>query len=67
MRGAQHVALVEEKNYKYKNLVGKLEKKRPLGRPGHRWKDNIKADIRQVEMICTGFIWLRIETSGGIL
>jgi hypothetical protein len=25
-----------------KVLVGKLEGKRPLGRPKHRWKDNIK-------------------------
>jgi hypothetical protein len=23
-------------------LVGKPERKRPFGRPGHRWKDNIK-------------------------
>ena len=29
-------------------LVGKLEGKRPLGRPRHRWKDNIKTDLREV-------------------
>jgi len=29
-------------------LVGKPEGKRPLGRPKHRWEDNIKMDLREV-------------------
>jgi hypothetical protein len=29
----------------YRNLVGKLEVKRPLGRHIRRWEDNIKADL----------------------
>ena len=29
-------------------LVGKPEGKRPLGRPGHRWGDNIKMDLQEV-------------------
>jgi hypothetical protein len=29
-------------------LVGKLEGKRPLGRPRHRWVDNIKMDLREI-------------------
>jgi hypothetical protein len=32
----------------YRGLVGKHEGKRPLGRPRHRWKDNIKMDLREV-------------------
>jgi hypothetical protein len=28
-------------------LVGKLEESRPLGRPKHRWVDNIKNDLRE--------------------
>jgi hypothetical protein len=28
--------------------VGKPEKKRPLGRPRHRWVDNIKMDLREI-------------------
>jgi hypothetical protein len=28
--------------------VGKPEGKRPLGRPRHRWVDNIKMDIRAI-------------------
>jgi hypothetical protein len=27
--------------------VGKLEEKRPLGKPKHRWVDNIKIDLRE--------------------
>jgi hypothetical protein len=26
----------------YKDLVGKPERKRPLGTPGHKWEDDIK-------------------------
>ena len=29
-------------------LVWKPEGKRPLGRPRHRWEDNIKMDLREV-------------------
>ena len=29
-------------------LVGKLEGKRPLGRPRRRWEDNIKIDLQEV-------------------
>jgi hypothetical protein len=31
-----------------KILVGKPERKRPLGRPRHRWVDNIKIDLREI-------------------
>ena len=29
-------------------LVGKPERKRPLGRPRRRWEDNIKIDLQEV-------------------
>jgi len=29
-------------------LVGKPEEKRPLGRPKHKWEDNIKIDLQEV-------------------
>jgi hypothetical protein len=32
----------------YRVLVGKLEGKRPLERPRHRWEDNIKMDLQEV-------------------
>jgi hypothetical protein len=32
----------------YRILVGKSERKRPLGRPRPRWVNNIKLDIREI-------------------
>jgi hypothetical protein len=32
----------------YMTFVGKLEGKRPLGRPRCRWVDNIKIDLREI-------------------
>ena len=52
----------------YSVLVGKPEGKRPLGRPGRRWQDNIKLDLQEVELgAWTGSSWLRIRTGGGPL
>jgi hypothetical protein len=49
--------------------IGKPEGKRPLGRPRHRWEDNIKMDLREREdgVVWTGLILLRIGNSGGLL
>jgi hypothetical protein len=38
-----------EKRNAYRILVGKPERKRPLGRPRRRWVDNIKMDFREIE------------------
>jgi hypothetical protein len=38
-----------EKRNAYRILVGKSERKRPLGRPRRRWVDNIKVDLREIE------------------
>jgi hypothetical protein len=32
----------------YRVLVGKPERKRPLGRPRSRWEDNIMKDLQEV-------------------
>jgi hypothetical protein len=37
-----------EKRNAYRLLVGKLEGKRPLGRPRCRWVDNIRMDLVEV-------------------
>jgi hypothetical protein len=41
MRWAGHVAHMGEGRGVHRVLVGKPEGKRPLGRPGFRWEDNI--------------------------
>ena len=48
MRWAGHVAHMREGRGKYRVLVGKPERKRPLGRPRHRWEDNIKIDLQEI-------------------
>jgi hypothetical protein len=42
MRWMGHVARMGAKRNAYRLLVGKPEGKRPLGRPRHRWVDNIR-------------------------
>jgi hypothetical protein len=50
----------------YRDLVGKPEGKRPLGRRRHRWKDNIKWIVRKWDMkLWTGSSWFRIEKVSG--
>jgi len=44
----RHVACMGEIRNANKLLVEKSEGKKPLGRPRHRWKDNIRLDLRQV-------------------
>jgi hypothetical protein len=48
MRWVGHVARMGEQRNAYRLLVGKLEGKRPLGRPRRRWGDNIKMDLVEV-------------------
>jgi hypothetical protein len=38
-----------EKRGAYSFSVGKPEGRRPLGKPRHRWDDNIKVDFPEVE------------------
>ena len=42
----------------YRFLVWKPEGKRPLGRPRHRWEDNIKMDLQEVG--CVGMDWIEL-------
>jgi hypothetical protein len=39
-------------------LVGKPERKRPLGRPRRRWVNNINIDLR--EKGCDGMDWIEL-------
>ena len=45
--------------------MGKLVRKRPLGKPRNRWENNIKTVIQEVG--CEGMDWMRrrLGTSGG--
>jgi hypothetical protein len=48
MRWAGHVARMGEERGVCRVLVGKPEGRRPLGRPMHRWVDNIRMDLQEV-------------------
>jgi len=69
MRWVGHAAHMGEWRGVYRILVGESEGKRPLGRPRRSWEDNIRLYLREVEgsMGRTGFSWLRIGSSGGLL
>jgi hypothetical protein len=51
MKWAGHVAYLWEGRGVYGVLVGRPKCKRPLGRPSHRWEDNLKMDLRQIGIV----------------
>jgi hypothetical protein len=58
MRWAGHLARMGVGGGVYRVLVGKLEGKRPLGRPRRRWEDNIKLDLSEIGIDETNWIQL---------
>jgi len=46
----------------YRVLVGKPEGRRPLGRPRHRWVDNIRMDLQEVG--CGYVVWIELTQDG---
>jgi hypothetical protein len=48
MKWAGHVERMDERWNTYRLLVGKQEGKGPLGRPTHRWVDNIRREFGEV-------------------
>ena len=58
MRWAGHVARMGEEREVYRVLLGKLEGRRPLGRPRRRWADNIRMDLQEVGCVYMDWIGL---------
>ena len=56
MRWGGHVAHMGEKRRVHWDLLGKPEGKRSLGRPRHRWEDNIKMELQNLG--CGAMEWL---------
>jgi hypothetical protein len=48
MRWVENVACMGEDRKVYRVLVGRSERKRPLGRPRHRWEDGTRMDLREI-------------------
>jgi hypothetical protein len=58
MRWVGHLAQMGEKRNVCNLLVGKPEGKRPLGRPRHRWIDNIMIDLLEIGLGVVDWIGL---------
>jgi hypothetical protein len=56
-RWAGHAGRMGEERGAHRVLVGKPEGKKPLGRPRHRWEDNIKMDLQEVRSDYRSFLW----------
>jgi len=56
MRWAGHVARMGEEREVYRVLVGKTERRKPLGRPRRRCVDNIRMDLQEME--CGYMDWI---------
>ena len=48
MRWVEHVVCMGERGGVHRVLMGKPEGKSQLGRPSHRWEDNIRIDLQEV-------------------
>jgi hypothetical protein len=54
----QNYGKIRKSNIRVNVLVGKPERKRPLGRPTRRWEDNITMDLQEVG--CGGMDWIEL-------
>jgi len=63
MRWEGHVAGMGEMKNAHKVLVGKLERKRPLGRLRRRGEDNIRKDSKEIDW--EGVDWIHLALSRG--
>ena len=57
IRRSGHITSMEKRGV-YRDVVGKHEVKRPLGRPRIRWEDSRKLDLQEVEY--EGMDWIEL-------
>ena len=50
MRWAGHVARIKEGRISFKILAGTHRGKRHLGKPRGRWQDNIRMDLKEIDI-----------------
>ena len=58
MRCVVHIVHMGERKGVYRILVDKHEGKKPHGRLGRRWKENIKMDLQEAE--CGHMDWIEL-------
>jgi hypothetical protein len=64
IRRAEYVARIGENMNAYRSLVGKPERKGPLGRPRRRWLCNIRMDLVEVRWGDVDWIGLGQDRNG---
>jgi hypothetical protein len=63
IRWASHVVCMGKRRNAYRILVGKAERKTPLGRPRRRWEGNVRMVLRQTRWeVVAVFTWIGIGT-----
>jgi hypothetical protein len=68
MRLGEHVKRMGEKRIACRFLMERSGRKIALGVIRHSWEYNIKMEPKSIiEVVWTGFTWLRIGTRGGFL
>jgi hypothetical protein len=68
MRWIENIAWMGYRINAYKLWERKPEGKGLCGRYRHRWKDNIKMHLREIDVEgVNGFLWLRTVAGGGFL
>ena len=68
IRLAGQVAYVGGKRNAYQVLVGRPEGKSSLGRPRHRWEDNIETNLKKIRWEgVANLILLKMCSSGTLL
>ena len=58
LRWARHVACMGVRMGAYRILMGRPQGKNPLGRPGHRYEENIKINLQELGLGGGGWIGL---------
>ena len=65
LRWAGHVARMKEDRSAFKIVTCTPAEKKTSGRPRHRWEDNIRMDLKEIDIIREiGLIRLRIWNTG---
>jgi hypothetical protein len=57
MKDGEHIENMEEVINVHSVLIWRHEGKKPLGRPSHKWEDNIRMDPKGLEH--EGMDWIR--------
>jgi hypothetical protein len=62
LRCAWHVDRIEEGKKSFKILTGKSTRKRPPGKPRRRWENNVRMDLKEIDVNARNFVDSTLDT-----